>query len=203
MNIDLAGFPSDNPMPSFCSGIIPGLVKFQQRYVKSHTVFSRSCKVLCTPLFVKDNTASFDACTKACEDCKSCGGTPSLNGTLVCAGAAPCRGAGGKLTCCQGGAPCCGGVCCQAGEDCCEGMCLPGCVAGTVRDPQTCVCASVGGGPNLVRCFCADGSLIEVCAVVICDSGPDQDRVCGPICAPHGGESATGCLDNHPICAGT
>jgi hypothetical protein len=121
MNIDLAGFPSDNPMPSFCSGIIPGLVKFQQRYVKSHTVFSRSCKVLCTPLFVKDNTASFDACTKACEDCKSCGGTPSFNGTLVCAGAAPCRGAGGKLTCCQGGAPCCGGVCCQAGED---GHCL-------------------------------------------------------------------------------
>ena len=133
-----------------------------------------SCKNTCASLFNKGNMAAFDACTKACEDCKKCGGSPSFDGTLVCAGAEPCRSVGDKLTCCQGGAPCCGGVCCQPGKVCCGGMCLPGCVAGTVLDPQTCVCALLGGGPNLERCFCRDGSLIEVCAEVICDSGPDQ-----------------------------
>ena len=104
---------------------------------------SGSCAQTCASLFVKDNTATFEACTKACEDCKKCGGTPSFNGTLVCAGAEPCRDARDKLTCCQAGAPCCGGVCCQAGADCCQGMCVSACPPGIVRNPQTCECGIV------------------------------------------------------------
>jgi Peptidase family M28/PA domain len=54
--------------------------------------------------------------------------------------------------------------------------------------------------PNLQICVCGDGTQIEMCAQVNCDSGPDQDEICGPVCATHGGERATGCRFNEPIC---
>ncbi len=54
--------------------------------------------------------------------------------------------------------------------------------------------------PNLQICVCGDGTQIEMCAQVDCDSGPAQDTICGSVCATHGGEKATGCLFNDPIC---
>lgn len=54
--------------------------------------------------------------------------------------------------------------------------------------------------PNLQICVCGDGTEIKICAQVDCDSGPAQDTICGPVCATHGGERATGCLFNDPIC---
>jgi hypothetical protein len=71
-------------------------------------------------------------------------------------------------------------------------------VTGTV---PPCKVAGPPPGPNLQRCFCQDGTQIELCAQVDCSSGPAQDEICGPVCASHGGESATGCLENHSSCA--
>ena len=151
-----------------------------------------SCKDTCASLFNKDNMAAFNACTKACEDCKSCGGTPSFGGTLVCVGATPCRRADGKgkLTCCQDGA------------ECCQGMCLKVCPLGTVRDPQTCGCSMVMG-PDRVLCLCGDGAPITVCADVLdCAESSQVDAICVPTCSTHGGLTATACIDNDPMCAG-
>jgi hypothetical protein len=55
-------------------------------------------------------------------------------------------------------------------------------------------------GPNLLRCFCQDNTQIDICTSVNCDSGVEQDEVCGPLCASHGGESATACLFDDPSC---
>lgn len=55
-------------------------------------------------------------------------------------------------------------------------------------------------GPNLERCFCRNNTVIEVCAALDCSSSPEQDAICGPLCAPHGGLSATACLIDEPIC---
>jgi hypothetical protein len=62
--------------------------------------------------------------------------------------------------------------------------------------------AAPAGGPNREICFCADNTLLNICASVDCDSGPAQDAVCGPACAAHGGELATGCIPADPSCAG-
>jgi hypothetical protein len=56
-------------------------------------------------------------------------------------------------------------------------------------------------GPDLQRCWCADGTQLDLCAEVDCDSGPAQDEVCAPACAPHGGLQGTGCLSDDPSCA--
>ncbi|MGH8387021.1 MAG: hypothetical protein ACRESJ_16255 [Pseudomonas sp.] len=57
------------------------------------------------------------------------------------------------------------------------------------------------GGPNLERCFCGDGSIVEVCAALDCGSGPEQDAICGPACEGKGGEFATACFPEDPVCA--
>jgi len=57
------------------------------------------------------------------------------------------------------------------------------------------------GGPNLVRCFCGDGTVVERCATLDCASGPEQDAICGPACEPQGGEVGTACFDQDPQCA--
>lgn len=59
----------------------------------------------------------------------------------------------------------------------------------------------VAGGPNLVRCFCGDGSVVEQCATLDCLSSPEVDAVCGPICENRGGEAGTACLGGDPQCA--
>lgn len=72
-------------------------------------------------------------------------------------------------------------------------------------DPKTLAYNGGGGGsgtgPNLQICICADNTRIDICAPVNCDSGIDQDAICGPLCTPHGGERATGCLFADPSCA--
>ena len=70
-------------------------------------------------------------------------------------------------------------------------------VTGTV---PPCKVAGPPPGPNLAICICQDDTRIELCAQVDCNSGPAQDEVCGPICASHGGVSATGCVESHPSC---
>jgi hypothetical protein len=60
--------------------------------------------------------------------------------------------------------------------------------------------AAVTGGPDRQICICGDGTLLNICATLDCASGPAQDTICGPACAPHGGESATGCISADPSC---
>ena len=89
-----------------------------------------------------------------------------------------------KKECCSG--VCCNGVCCSSGQVCQHGMCI------TTPPPPP--------GPNLLRCVCRDGTQLDFCTTVDCNSGPAQDVVCGPACASHGGEQATGCLFDSPPC---
>jgi hypothetical protein len=158
----------------------------------------KGCGQICAPLFNPHDQGAFSACTEACEDCKSCNGTPSLTSTqaLVCAGATPCRSAGGGLACCQAGANCCGaGICCET--DCCAGTCLPACPAGTVRDPVNCTCVSV---LSRVFCICQDRAQIDFCTPIDCLS---QDRSCSLACAAHGGPLGRGrCIPGDPTCLG-
>jgi hypothetical protein len=104
------------------------------------------------------------------------------------AGAERCRRAGEKCdkrkACCVG--TCCGGVCCPEGQVCQDGMCV-------TPPPVT--------GPNRLVCVCGDGTILNICADVNCDSGLAQDAICGPACVPHGGEAATGCIAADPACA--
>ena len=58
----------------------------------------------------------------------------------------------------------------------------------------------VSSTPNLQLCICVDGTQTNICAALDCASSAQQDAICGPLCAPHGGESATGCLPDSPIC---
>ncbi|MNZ67235.1 hypothetical protein D3C78_854730 [compost metagenome] len=58
-----------------------------------------------------------------------------------------------------------------------------------------------GGGPNLARCFCQDGTQVDVCATLDCFSGPEQDAICGSACSGNGGLSATACFTAEPVCA--
>jgi DNA-binding beta-propeller fold protein YncE len=70
-------------------------------------------------------------------------------------------------------------------------------------DPGTLSYASSGPqgtGPNLVRCFCANGLVVDRCAQLDCFSGPEQDAICGPACTPAGGEAGTACFPLDPIC---
>jgi hypothetical protein len=123
-------------------------------------------------------------------------GSCLAGGILTLAGAARadaaperrCRRVGEKCKqstdCCVG--TCCGGVCCADGQICRNGRCV---------DPPPAT------GPNRQICVCADGTLVNVCATLDCASSAQQDAICGPICAAHGGESATGCVENDPACA--
>ncbi len=94
----------------------------------------------------------------------------------------------------------------------CRARCIPttcaieGATCGTIPDlcGGTLTCgASCGTNPtpNLQRCFCIDGTQLDICAQVDCSSGPAQDVICGPACATHGGELGTGCLSADPVCA--
>ena len=106
---------------------------------------TQGCGHVCAPLFNRRDQTNFEACTQACEDCKSCQGIPTMTSTqvLVCNNATPCRSAGSGLMCCSSGQNCCGGVCCNT--DCCGGQCLPACTAGFQRDPSTCQCGCPSG----------------------------------------------------------
>lgn len=64
-----------------------------------------------------------------------------------------------------------------------------------------CMVSGPPPGPDLQRCFCNDGTQIDLCAQVDCSSGPAQDEICGPVCTSHGGLFATGCLTADPSCA--
>src|SRR5205085_12684558 len=39
---------------------------------------NQGCGHICAPLFNPHNQGAFSACTQACEDCKSCQGTPTM-----------------------------------------------------------------------------------------------------------------------------
>jgi sugar lactone lactonase YvrE len=70
-------------------------------------------------------------------------------------------------------------------------------------DARTLLYTGASPGPttvNLERCFCINGTMVDVCAVVNCDSGLEQDAICGPACAAHGGELATACFPAAPAC---
>lgn len=98
-----------------------------------------------------------------------------------------CRGHG--IPCCNN-AVCCGEVCCAAGQVCdATGVCV------TPPPPPP-----PPGGPNRQICICIDGTLINVCATLNCDSSAEQDAICGPACADHLGESGTGCITDDPMC---
>jgi hypothetical protein len=86
-----------------------------------------------------------------------------------------------EKACCNG--VCCAGVCCRPGQVCQDGRC--------VAPPAK---------TSFQTCICGDGTIFNVCAAVNCDSGPAQDVICGPLCAPLGGEVATGCFSNDPRC---
>jgi hypothetical protein len=130
---------------------------------------SPGCGHICAPLAPPASTqqqqqqqqqAAFESCKDACEDCKSCQGTPSLTTTnaLVCTNATPCRSASG-LACCEPDQRCCGVVCCDVDfADCCAGACLTFCPAGQTRDPTTCQCVSTRFRANGK---CASGSAVS------------------------------------------
>ena len=115
-------------------------------------------------------------------------GLIGLGGAAQARAARRCRQVGAKCKqstdCCVG--TCCAGVCCADGQICQGGRCV---------DPPPVT------GPNRQICVCTDGTLVNVCATVDCASSAQQDTICAPICAAHGGESATGCIENDPACA--
>jgi hypothetical protein len=90
----------------------------------------------------------------------------------------------------------------------CRSACIPTtCMienknCGTILDGcgNTLTCGGPCATPDLVRCICADSTQVQMCANIDCTSGPAQDAICGPLCASHGGEFATGCLTNDPSC---
>ena len=75
------------------------------------------------------------------------------------------------------------------------------CAYNEVFNGNTCQCEALTS-PSLLRCFCQDGTQIDTCTPVNCDSGPAQDVVCGPLCESHGGEAATACFFDDPSCVG-
>lgn len=159
---------------------------------------TRGCGHICAPLFNPQNQGAFAACTQACEDCKSCQGTPMMTSTnvLVCNNATPCRN-GGSLACCSGGQNCCGGVCCNA--DCCGGQCLPACTAGFVRDPTTCTWVSTHG-PNYLVCQCmgAGAPTAATCTQTDCGSFAALDAMCNSACSM--GFFGRTCFSNSNMC---
>jgi hypothetical protein len=81
----------------------------------------------------------------------------------------------------------------------------PQCCEGFICDSETSRCVldiDIEPGPNQVLCFCQDGSQINFCATVDCDSGIALDEFCGPVCQSHKGIFATGCIPNEPSCTG-
>lgn len=120
-------------------------------------------------------------------------GASVAGGFMVLRGAAPasaqprCRRVGEKCgqskPCCSG--TCCDGVCCADGQICLNGRCA--------APPPP-------GGPNRQICICVDNTQLETCATLDCASSAEQDAICGPLCANHGGEAATGCIPGDPLC---
>jgi hypothetical protein len=91
----------------------------------------------------------------------------------------------------------------------CKGACMPtscaieGQVCGTLFDRcnNTITCGPVcHGGPKLVQCICNDGTPLEMCGTLDCSLSSEIDAICGPLCAPHGGEARTGCFDINNSC---
>jgi hypothetical protein len=73
------------------------------------------------------------------------------------------------------------------------------CPVGTTCVSNVCMTQTVTG-PNLLKCICQDRTEIDTCATLYCGSSIEQDAICGPLCAEHGGEFATGCLPDSPMC---
>jgi hypothetical protein len=116
------------------------------------------------------------------------GGLLALRGVPAAFGAPRCRRPGEE---CEKEKPCCNGVCCA-------GVCCP--------DGQVCQngrCVSAPPKTNRQICVCADGLVVDnLCVSIDCFSSAQQDAICGPVCASHGGEAATGCVTNDPLCVG-
>ena len=91
----------------------------------------------------------------------------------------------------------------------CKGACMP---TSCAINAQVCGTLDLGcgtratcgpvchGGPDLIQCICQDQTVRETCATLDCNSAPDQDAICGPICAPHGGESFVSCFPVNDAC---
>jgi hypothetical protein len=61
-------------------------------------------------------------------------------------------------------------------------------------DPATLAYPSAATtGPDHVVCICKDNTALNFCATLDCSQSAQQDAICGPACAAHGGEAATGC----------
>src|SRR4029077_863227 len=92
---------------------------------------------------------------------------------------------------------------CHKGVDrCCSGVCGAGvcCADGEICQDGHCVTPPPLAGPDKMICICGDGTQFTPCATLDCDSSAAQDAICGPLCAAHGGETATGCISNDPLC---
>jgi hypothetical protein len=93
----------------------------------------------------------------------------------------------------------------------CKAKCIPTSCAielktcGSIPDGcgTTVVCGdncSVPPGPDGLLCVCQDGTQLRFCTTLDCFSSAEQDAICGPACGSHGGEAATGCVDNAAEC---
>jgi hypothetical protein len=149
---------------------------------------------------IRSNRVSFDDVARGAAQATSrrqalrligagvAGGLLSLGGARPADAKRRCRRVGEKCKastdCCVG--TCCAGVCCADGQICLNGRCA---------DPPPPL-----GGPNRQICVCGDGTILNICATLDCASSAQQDAICGPACALHGGESATGCVPDDPAC---
>jgi hypothetical protein len=55
-------------------------------------------------------------------------------------------------------------------------------------------------GPELQRCVCSDGTIVDFCAEVECSSSQAQDAICVPACSCNGGLFATACVEQSAEC---
>jgi hypothetical protein len=115
------------------------------------------------------------------------GGVLALRGVPASFAASPrCKHVGED---CERNRPCCNGVCCA-------GICCP---PGQICQNGTCV--TPPPATNRQICVCGDGTVFDqICTSIDCASSEQQDSICAPLCAAHGGEFATGCLTDDPLC---
>ena len=161
----------------------------------------KGCGHICAPLFNPHNQGAFEACTQACDDCKSCRGIPMMTSmnSFMCNNATPCRNAGSGLICCSSGqnccaavcctGTCCGGNCCPSNMECCGSTCVSPCSPGYSLDPQTCQCVCdtpCAGGCCQSGEICCGTTCVSASAVCcggrgVCSSG---EHCCGANCCP-------------------
>jgi hypothetical protein len=173
-----------------------------------------NCAKFCAAVF-GPNTPAANQCTSdaahnkgLCHDC----GTRAPS-SICCVRnnpGGPCNGTAGA--CCSAGCPGCptGQTCTTTGcctPDCAGKMCGDdGCggSCGTCTSPDTCEngqCTCVTPplpppGPNLVVCFCNDGSQPSFCTGPLCNTGG-----CDGACLCHGGHNLATCAASSNFCA--